>query len=226
MVNKLKDFFPSFPEVDSFQLDHVIDMAKESGLWESEKEFAISTVDHYRKGFTTNFNNKIKICNAILIAFDTDKLLIPGFVDDEIKILQLLSDLKLNALIKSYKKYIRAKKTYDDAIEIKKDFNIDDNGLTELEYEKQCLDIQLKALNEENKLYQLEFNVKSCFKDFQEAFASTKTWQELKDELENEISNTEKLIKKIDDLAEDAITAIEDDEDIYESLEKLKGFES
>lgn len=220
----LNIFMPLEKNVDSYPLDHLIDMINEHGLFESEHSMAISSVDHYRKSIVRNYNAKIDVFQCILNAFDVNNLKIPVIFDDEIKMLEFLTSLKLNKTIKFYKNYIKAKENYDNAIEMKQDIQLDDNMMTQKEYARAVLDAKLQAFHESSNLHKLDFESKMQFFIFQEKVSETDVYKELKKYLQKQIKAYQKKIKQINSFAEDAIDSIENDEDIVEKINDLREF--
>jgi len=218
-------FMPDEKQVDSYQLDKVISILKEGPIYGMEIDMSISTIDHYRKSLKENYENKIAVINDILKTFDTDTLYIPELFEDEIKVLTFLSNAKANSTIKLYKKYLKAKSEYEDSTETKQDLAVDDNQSTDDEYFKKIKAAQLEAFRQSCEIKKLDFKAKELFCDFQEAFAKTESWKELKEQLSKEVKEYQEKIDSIDKVTEEAINLIDNDEDPLEALDTLRGME-
>ena len=224
MNEAMKVFIPPDSQVSSYQIEKILGIAKESHIWETEEDMAISSIDQFKIEHIKNFNNHLKFFDMLNVFFNPKNKTIPSEFEDEIKTLDFLMKLKCKKSIKAYKKYLKEKENTEQAEASHYDFNIDDNGMSPSEYKQELLNSEAKAVETNQKIAKQTFKMKVAFHNFCEAFSEEACFEELKDYVSKETKKYNELKKQVQVLAEDAICAIEDDEDVVESLEALLAF--
>ena len=107
------------------------------------------------------------------------------------------------------------------------DFNLDSNGMTEKEFEKIRFDTELKILQKRNDIAKKKFEVKEKYLEFRDELNKNENFKEFIKQLNEDIKKYEKEKEKIDELADDAIAAIESEEteDIVTAINELLKYE-
>ena len=216
-------FLPEKKEVDLYPLHKLIDIIKEDGLYESEKDMAISSVDHIRRNFVYNYERYTKLYDMFLKTFNASTTInIPVIFNDEIKTLEFLTFLSIpQKALKEYKKYITARETLEN---IKTRFDttsVDEDDM------QAVLNNKLILLENMLVIKKQEFRIKAAFLDFKEIFITSKVYPQLqsfmlKDRLiyqEQITTINEKTDKVIYDIEDDHLM-IQDIENLYKELEK------
>lgn len=212
MIEALNIFIAQDSKVSTYQLEKLLKIEQESHIWESEEKMAISSIDGFKQEHIKNFNNHIDFLNTLRKAFYKDDILIiPSEFNDEIKTLDFLTKLGAKKSIKPYKNYINEKEAFNEKEESRHEYDQDIESL-------------VKYIKEEQEIAKQKFRMTAAFYNFKEAFAQCDCYDDLKFFISSELIKYNDLKRKINDLAEDAISAIEDEEDIIESLEALIAF--
>jgi len=230
-VKALEPFVEEDKEVDRYFVEQVRDMAKESGIFESEVQFATSRIDYFRKGFTDNYKQRIKTYKDIIDTFsDKDEIKVSEMFDDDVKTIKFLQTLGMGKdIIKSFRQYNKEKDNLKEVEAMSgdfgEDFGLDSNGMTEKEFEKVRFDAELKILQKRNDIAKKKFEVKEKYLEFRDALNKNENFKDFIEEINKDIKKYEKSKKEIDELADDAIAAIESEENVVEMIEELLKYE-